>query len=72
MKPLAKRTLIGICEQMASHDWLDAEIDELVNPQLGIITGFQDLLCELELLRQIDLGTLPPAAGVQKNRDGNE
>ncbi len=66
MKPLTKPTLTGICSQMASHDWKDVEIDELVDPKLGIITGFQDLLDELETLRRIDLGTLPPALGVQK------
>jgi len=66
MEKLTKNTLDGICTQMASHDWSDAEINELVDPQLGIITGFQDLLDELEMLRRIDLGTTPPAMGVQK------
>lgn len=66
MKKLTKDTLTGICSQMASHDWSDAEINELVDPQLGIITGFQDLLDELEVLRKIDLGTTPPALTVQK------
>ncbi|WP_234999592.1 hypothetical protein [Roseovarius albus] len=51
---------------MASHTWTDDELDELVDPKLGIITGFQDLLDELETLRQIDLGTIPPAQSVQK------
>ncbi|RUV83712.1 hypothetical protein EOA60_08870 [Mesorhizobium sp. M1A.F.Ca.IN.020.06.1.1] len=65
MQKLQKETLIGISTQMASHSWSEAEINELVNPQLGIITGFQDLLNELEQLRKIDLGTIPPAMGVQ-------
>ncbi|MEI9415333.1 hypothetical protein [Mesorhizobium sp. Cs1321R2N1] len=65
MQKLQKDTLIGICTQMASHSWSEAEINELVDPQLGIITGFQDLLNELEQLRKIDLGTIPPAMGVQ-------
>ncbi|MEL7529427.1 MAG: hypothetical protein AAFN16_26935 [Pseudomonadota bacterium] len=66
MKPLRKQTLEGICNEMASHDWSDAELDELIDPKMGIITGFQDLLQELEVLRRIDLGTTPPALGVQK------
>ncbi|MEM8701950.1 MAG: hypothetical protein AAGF82_09010 [Pseudomonadota bacterium] len=66
MKPLQKQTLEGICNEMASHDWSDAELDELIDPKMGIITGFQDLLQELEVLRRIDLGTTPPALGVQK------
>ena len=65
MQKLTKATLNGICTQMAAHHWSDAEITELVDPQLGIITGFQDLLNELDALRQVDLGTLPPAMSVQ-------
>jgi hypothetical protein len=65
MQKLTKDTLVGISTQMASHRWSDAEINELVDPQLGIITGFQDLLRELEQLRKIDLGTTPPAMNVK-------
>jgi hypothetical protein len=50
---------------MASHSWSEEEINELVEPQLGMITGLQDLLNELEQLRRIDLGTTPPAMSVQ-------
>jgi hypothetical protein len=65
MQKVTRDTLTGICNQMASHCWSEAEIDELVDPQLGIITGLQDLLNELEELRKIDLGTIPPAMSVQ-------
>ena len=65
MQKVTKDTIAGICNQMASHSWTEAEINELVDPQLGIITGFQDLLIELEELRKIDLGTIPPAMSVQ-------
>ncbi|UVK48381.1 hypothetical protein BPNPMPFG_008047 (plasmid) [Mesorhizobium sp. AR07] len=65
MQRLTKATLTGICTQMASHSWSEAEIDELVDPRLGMITGFQDLLDELEQLRKIDLGTTPQAMSVQ-------
>lgn len=51
---------------MASHDWSDAELEELVKPQFGIITEFQDLLLELEELRKVDLGETPPALSVQR------
>lgn len=67
MKHLTKQTLTNICSQMASHTWSDEELDELVDPKLGIITGFQSLLDELETLRQIDLGTTPPAQSIQKS-----
>jgi hypothetical protein len=65
MQKLTKATLTGICTQMASHSWSDEEINELVDPQLGMITGLQDLLNELEQLRKIDLGTTPPAMSIQ-------
>jgi hypothetical protein len=42
----------------------DAEISELVDPRLGIITGFQDLLDQLEVLRKVDLQAIPPAADI--------
>jgi len=65
MERVTKATLTGIRDTMASHSWSDEEIEELVDPQLGIITGFQSLLDELELLRKVDLGDTAPAMGVQ-------
>ena len=64
MKPLQKSTLSRLCEELAAHPWLESELEELVDPKLGIITGFQDLLRELEELRRTDLGDVPPAQGV--------
>jgi hypothetical protein len=66
MQKLDRQTLIGIRDQLASYAWDDAEIDELVDPQLGIITGFQELLEQLESLRHIDLGNLPPAGDIRR------
>lgn len=67
MNKLTKLTVTGICTEMTSHPWSEAEISELIDPKLGIITGFQDLLNELDALGQIDLGTLPPAGAVQRD-----
>ena len=64
MHKLEKNTLIGIRDQLASYAWDDAEIAELVDPRLGIITGFQELLDQLECLRKIDLGSTPPAGDI--------
>jgi len=64
MQKLDKRTLIGIRDQLACYAWDDAEIAELVDPRLGIITGFQELLEQLECLRKIDLGSTPPAGDI--------
>ena len=72
MKKLQRSTLNGLCEQLAAYPWKDEEIDELADPKLGIITGLQDLLNELEALRQIDLGTLAPRKAYNKTRSKSE
>ena len=64
MKKLDKKTLLGIRDQFGSYAWDDAEISELVDPKLGIITGFQELLDQLEELRKIDLESTPPAGEI--------
>ena len=61
-------TLQGLRDSLASHAWRDEELSELVDPQFGIITGFEDLLDELESLRELDLGETPPAQGVGAKR----
>ncbi len=57
-------TLVGVREQLASYAWGDGELSELVDPKLGIITGFQELLDQLEVLRRVDLGATPPASDI--------
>lgn len=68
MKPLRKSTLVRLCDEMAAHPWRDQELAELVDPKLGIITGLQLLLNELDVLRRIDLGDVPPAAALSPER----
>lgn len=65
MKNLQIETLTGIRDQLASYAWNDAELGELVDPKLGIITGFQDLLDQLDILRKVDLGDIPPASDIE-------
>ncbi|MFZ9038308.1 MAG: hypothetical protein ACO3DT_09580 [Gammaproteobacteria bacterium] len=64
MEKIQKQTLIGMRDQLGGYLWEDAEISELVDPRLGIITGFQDLLDQLEVLRKVDLQAIPPAADI--------
>ena len=65
MKKLQIETLTGIRDQLAAYPWDDSELSELVDPKLGIITGFQDLLDQLEILRKVDLGDIPPAGQIE-------
>ncbi len=64
MKKLKLATLSGMRDQLACHAWRDDELDELVDPKLGVITGFQDLLDQLDILRTIDLDAIPPASDI--------
>ncbi len=57
-------TLRGIRDALAAHGFSDAELSELVDPKFGIITGFHDLMAELEALRLTDLGATPPAGDI--------
>jgi len=66
MQKLDRQTLLGIRDQLGGYAWDDSEIDELVDPKLGIITGFQELLEQLEQLRRIDLEATPPAGDIAK------
>jgi len=68
MTRLQKATLDPLRDQLASHRWRDAELDELAAPKLGIITGFQDLLDDLEDLRRKDLGFTAPVSGPPQRR----
>ena len=65
---LKLETLEGIRDQLASYHWSDAELLELVDPKLGIITGFQDLLDQLEILRRVDLEQIPPCAEIKPTK----
>jgi hypothetical protein len=66
MQKLNRQTLIGIRDQLGSYAWEDPENEELVAPKHGIITGFQELLDDLECLRKIDLGSTPPAGDISE------
>lgn len=55
MKPLTKKTLQLINEEFPTFAWENEELEELVNPRLGIITAFSNILNDVEQLRTIDL-----------------
>lgn len=65
MTPIKKETLQSMLQELACHPCDDAELNELVAPAMGIISGFQDLINDLENLRNIPLGDLPPAGSIQ-------
>ena len=54
----------SVQETFSTYNFKNNDLNELVNPNLGVITGFNDLMYQLESLRLIDLGQTPPALGV--------
>ena len=65
-KPKAIRFEIieNVQETFSTYNFKNNDLNEIVNPTLGIISGFNDLMYHLESLRLIDLGQTPPALGV--------
>ena len=65
-KPKAIRleTIQSFQEVYSTYMFKNNDLNELINPNLGVITGFNDLMYQLESLRLIDLGQTPPALGV--------
>ncbi|GEM_PF-4259220 len=76
MDELEKDTLRRLMTQFPSLPWEEAQLDELVAPRHGIISGFADLLRSQAALRDIDLGEQAPAGSLQvpqsqRNGDGD-
>ena len=71
LKPPEFGTLAEVRDMFAAYGFSDEELAELVAPRLGIITGFSDLLEQLELLRKMDLGATPPALGIRPVKDAS-
>ena len=55
MKALSMETLTRITDEFPTMSWPEGDLEELVAPKYGLITGFQDFLREVEMLQAIDL-----------------
>jgi len=66
MQPVSRDTLKRIMQQFPTVAWSDGELDELVSPSFGVITGFQQLLDNIETLMRTDLGDLPKAGSLRR------
>jgi len=65
MDRIQQSTLHRLCRELPAFDWQEPELAELVDPKLGVITGFQDFLDQMELLRRLDLGSTKPAGPIR-------
>jgi len=68
MDALEKDTLRRLMTQFPSLPWEDAQLDELIAPRHGVISGFADLLRSQATLRDIDLGEQAPAVALRAPR----
>jgi len=55
MKELRIETLLNIEEEFPTFGWETGELDELVDPKLGVITAFSEILEQVETIMNIDL-----------------
>lgn len=58
MKTLQKETLLRIVEEFPSFTWDQSVLEELVDPKLGVITAFGEILTEIETIMSLDLGEI--------------
>ena len=64
MKPITKNTLKRMTEELPSFQWSQGELEELVAPRYGIITGFQSILEDIRHLQEFDLEDIGPAGNL--------
>ena len=67
--PLTKTTLQKILAEFPTYDWSDQELNELVSPKHGVITGFQEIIENVRKLTEIDLKEVEPAGKLPGNRE---
>ena len=58
MKTLQKETLLRIVEEFPSFTWNQTVLEELVDPKMGVITAFGEILTEIETIMSLDLGEI--------------
>lgn len=64
LTPLTKTTLQRIMTEFPAHEWSDRELEELVAPKYGIITGFQKIIKDVRQLIDTDLKDIEPAGNL--------
>ena len=64
MREITRNTLEGILREFPTIEWTADELGELVAPRFGIISGFGDLLDDIDKLAALDLRDVAPAGGL--------
>jgi len=63
MKTLRKETLLNIVDEFPTFTFDQEILEELIDPKLGVITAFGEILDEIETLMALDLGEIGLADG---------
>lgn len=59
--PLTIDTLQKVLSEFPACDWRGQELRELIDPQYGVISGFQKIIDDLHELSENDLHDIEPA-----------
>jgi hypothetical protein len=65
MRSVRRETLRRMLQEFPTVSWGENELNELVAPSLGVITGFQQLLRNVEALARTDLAETPLAGSLR-------
>ncbi len=65
MTTVTTGTMRRIARALPTLGWGEDDLAELVAPRHGVITGFADLMRDLEALERQDLGETAPAGPLQ-------
>jgi hypothetical protein len=72
MKTLRKETLLNIVEDFPTFSFDPEILEELIDPKMGVITAFGEILDEIETLMTLDLGEIGLADGSLPLEDSDE
>lgn len=67
--PLTKTTLQRVQTEFPTQEWSDNELEELVSPKYGIITGFQKIIEDVRKLIAMDLKEIEPAGNLPVDKE---
>lgn len=62
---LSRKTLQQIKTEFPIHNWSEEELNELVSPKYGVITGFEEILKDIRDLAGQDLDDIEPAGNIE-------
>lgn len=60
MKAVTKELLETMLEALQAHPELEPWISELVDPKMGTVSGFQDIIDSIGELKKLDLSGFDP------------